>query len=183
MSANVMNDDLRSRKTEKALYTAMFSLLRKQSFRKITIKGICEEALVSRAAFYTHFIDKYDLLGSWISELWPTIVAGCNTYDQLEKKLNDYVRENAPVFKNLVYDADDETFRILFNFITSTINLAVDKSNVGDKSPKDVVLANFYAGGIIAYYLWLIKNKFPADVPPVNKYFYEMIRNLQGWMQ
>lgn len=175
MSSNIINEDLRSIKTRKAIYSAMFSLLKNIGFRKITIKGICEEALISRAAFYAHFIDKYDLLKYWITEeLWPKDISGGDTYEQLEKTVNRHIQENASVLKNLVLDADNETLGIIFDFLLSTINLTVKRDSERIFS-KDVVVSNFFAGGIISYFLWQVKNRFPSDVPPMNKYLYEII--------
>lgn len=54
--------DLRVKKTQRLLAVAMFTLLEKQNFGKITVNDICTEAMVSRSAFYSHFEDKYALL-------------------------------------------------------------------------------------------------------------------------
>jgi len=44
---------------------AVLKLLNRRNFEKITVNDICEEALVSRATFYAHFNDKYDLFKYW----------------------------------------------------------------------------------------------------------------------
>lgn len=183
MTSNITSEDVRSIKTEKALYAALFSLLKKYSFRKITIKGICEEALISRAAFYAHFIDKYDLLQHWMPELWPFDFSTTHTYTEIEETINQQVRENEIIFKNLVDEGDTETFDILFDFLLSGIQLPVKKGIAGELYSKNTVLSNFYAGGIISYLSWQIKNKFPSDVPFMNPYFYELIQALHEWRQ
>lgn len=181
VSSNIVNEDSRVIKTKKVLYAAMFSLLKKLDFRKITIKEICEEALISRAAFYSHFVDKYDLLKHWMAELWSKDFNSNDTYEQIENAVNYHMNENMVILKHLVNDADNETFYIIFDFILSTINLTVERNDNGEIYPKNIVLSNFYAGGIISYLLWQVKNKFPSDVPPMNKYLYEMLHWLQDW--
>lgn len=50
------------KKTDYMLSEAMIRLLEKRSFKKISVNDICQEAMVSRSAFYQHFADKYALL-------------------------------------------------------------------------------------------------------------------------
>lgn len=181
MSVNLGKKDLRSIKTEKALDIAMSSLLERHNFKKITVKDICEEAMVSRASFYAHFLDKYDFLKSWLALLKPENISRDEPYERMERILNQCIHRNEKVIKNLVCDADNETLEILFDFILSASNLIIEKSSSGKTDPKFVVLSNFYVGGIINYLLWQIKNKFPSDIPPMNIYLYEIIEKFQEW--
>jgi AcrR family transcriptional regulator len=54
--------DLRYLKTQQQILTAMITLLQRQSFEKITVRDICQQAQVSRSGFYLHYDDKYDLV-------------------------------------------------------------------------------------------------------------------------
>lgn len=159
----------------------MSSLLMSLSFRKITIKGICEEAFISRAAFYAHFVDKYDLLKHWMADLWPKDLDGNDSYDEFESAVNCQVQQNRMILKNLVYEADSETYAILFDFLLSTINLRIEKGGRDEMYRRNVVMSNFYAGGAISYLLWQVENRFPADMPLMNRHLYEMVHELQEW--
>ncbi len=55
-------DDLRYKKTEKAIRTAFLTLLHKYSFEEITIRQITTLAECNRNTFYLHYTDKYDLM-------------------------------------------------------------------------------------------------------------------------
>lgn len=57
-----MSHDRRVRKTQTAIKDALITLLEKKRFEEITIQEISDLADVNRSTFYTHFIDKYDLL-------------------------------------------------------------------------------------------------------------------------
>lgn len=175
MSFYMVTEDLRSVKTKKALYAAMSSMLTKHSFRKITIKGICEEAFISRAAFYAHFVDKYDLLEHWITKLRPDLPETNVTYEHMERAVNEYIHDNRFILENLVCDADNETLHILFEHILCVVGLETEKDGSGRTSPEQAVLSNFCAGGSIYYLLWQIRNKFPSDVPPMNRQLYDML--------
>ncbi|MEJ6347969.1 TetR/AcrR family transcriptional regulator [Holzapfeliella sp. He02] len=63
-----MKQDLRSYKTEKAIKSSFFNLLRKESFNNISVINIVRLAEVGRPTFYNHYIDKYDLLNNIIKD-------------------------------------------------------------------------------------------------------------------
>lgn len=159
----------------------MFSLLESRNFGKITVSDICMEALISRATFYSHFIDKYDLLRDWLICLKMDNMTEFASYEQVEESVNRFVEKNSLVIKNLIYEANDETMTILFESILATLDLNVESIKDKKMNTKFVVLSNFYAGGILYYILWHVKNKFPPDVMPMNTYFYEIIEKFQGW--
>ncbi|MYV17637.1 TetR/AcrR family transcriptional regulator [Furfurilactobacillus milii] len=65
-----MNEqDLRVRKTKRALVNAMMNMLRHRSFTSVTIKGLCDESLINRATFYKHYQNKDDLLYDMLNSL------------------------------------------------------------------------------------------------------------------
>jgi len=179
MLEHIGKNDIRSLKTEKALSVAMSSLLEHHCFNKITVKDICEEALVSRATFYSHFIDKYDLLKVWLTQLKLDNINGGSSYEQIEETVNNFVHNNEKVIHNLICDASNETLGIIFDFILSASDLTGNKNEGKKANPKHVVLSSFYAGGMIYYLYWQIKNKFPPDVAPMNIYLYEIIKMFQ----
>lgn len=178
---NTEKKDLRSIKTEKALDIAIFSLLECRNFQKITVSDICKAAQISRATFYAHFTDKYDLLKNCLIRFEPRNISNDDPYEHIEKVINELIHKNKLVIKNIVFGADNETLEILFNSILSTLNLTAKKSDSKIYTPKHIVLSNFYAGGMVYYLLWQVKNKFPLDVMPMNIHLYEMIEKFQEW--
>lgn len=60
--------DPRTRRTRKLIIDSFLTLSSKYEFHEISVKDITEEAMINRATFYNHFIDKYDLLEQVISE-------------------------------------------------------------------------------------------------------------------
>lgn len=55
------SQDLRVIKTERTIQKAFVSLLQEKEFSKITVRDICNRAMVNPNTFYNHFTDKYDL--------------------------------------------------------------------------------------------------------------------------
>lgn len=54
--------DLRVQKTYSALFQAFQALLEEKDFDSITVKELCDRAMVRTATFYNHFSDKYEFL-------------------------------------------------------------------------------------------------------------------------
>lgn len=54
--------NLRVRRTQKLLRDALVDLIEEQGFEELTVSEITERAMVSRAAFYRNYHDKYDLV-------------------------------------------------------------------------------------------------------------------------
>jgi len=166
--------DLRSVKTDRALYDAMYGLLQGRIFRKITVNDICTAALVSRAAFYAHYSDKYDLLENWLTRLCPQPAAGGDTYESIEKTVNEFVYEHKAIIKNIVNDADQGTLDTLLQIVLSLLNLTSESGKPGS-NPQQVIQYNIYAGGIINYIIWQVRNNFPDDVKPMNRSLFKII--------
>ena len=61
--------DLRIRRTYKLLTDAMMEMLKEKDFDDITVRELCERAMVRPATFYKHFGDKYEFFTFVFSEL------------------------------------------------------------------------------------------------------------------
>ncbi|MDO4261705.1 MAG: TetR/AcrR family transcriptional regulator [Eubacteriales bacterium] len=61
--------DLRVQKTYTALFGAFQTLLEKKKFDEITVRELCDLAMVRTATFYKHFSDKYDFAVFMVKEL------------------------------------------------------------------------------------------------------------------
>ena len=168
--------DLKSVKTKNALNAAMLSLLEKRSFEKITVRNLCEKALISRAAFYAHFIDKYDFLKIWLASLMPPAATTPKNYDRLVELVNQTIQKYEKPLRNLIRDAGTETMGILFDLVRST--LSFDTTRKKDDS-KHRVFSIFYTGGMTYYLLEKLKDNPLAEVAPMNEHLYEIIKYFQ----
>ena len=68
-----MAEDVRIIKNKRVIENAMILLLQRKEFSKITIRDICQEALVSRSTFYAHYLDKYDLLEKIVDKYFSVL--------------------------------------------------------------------------------------------------------------
>lgn len=56
-----MERSIQFRRTDRAIIDATIRLLREKSFEEITVQNILDETPVTRATFYAHFHDKYEV--------------------------------------------------------------------------------------------------------------------------
>lgn len=66
--------DLRVRRTQKLIREALIALIEERSFDALTVGEIAERAMVSRAAFYRYYQDKYDLVEKIFEEMMTAAV-------------------------------------------------------------------------------------------------------------
>lgn len=106
-------NDLRYVRTNQMLCEAFTQLLTKKRFEKITINDLCDAAMVRRATFYTHFVDKYDFFSYYVK--------------QTRKQFAD----SWPGSKDeqTLYDFSLYMFRQLISFICAHMNLVRNVTN------------------------------------------------------
>jgi len=75
MKTSFEQPDLRVRRTHKLLWEALMAELSERAFEEITVKDICERAMVHRTTFYKHYEDKYALLEQGMRQMYDALVA------------------------------------------------------------------------------------------------------------
>lgn len=157
--------DIRVIKTQRALATAMLTLLEKQDFQSITVNDLCAEARVSRSTFYLHFEDKYALL-HFCAELMNQRLQGDEPAATLEGQLKDLlerIKANVRLVKNLMMvNLDVELYEMLRKSLHSAVEqaLAEQEQTVELPGPLDVI-TSFYTSGLTATIMYWIKNNMP----------------------
>jgi AcrR family transcriptional regulator len=81
MSQN--SNDLRVRRIHKLLREALIALIEERGFDAITVGELASRAMVSRAAFYRYYQDKYDLAEQLFEETMHALV---NEFDPLRRE-------------------------------------------------------------------------------------------------
>ncbi len=117
------NLEIKETKSSKALKKSLRKLLSEKSFDKITVNDLCQDAEVSRTAFYQNFLDKYDLLSSLIKDFNIEI-----TDRKLSKSVEyieyivDFTLDNKELLKNLLITSNEELTRLHIESIKSELS-------------------------------------------------------------
>jgi len=155
MEDNRKREDLRVVKTRRALYTALFALLRHKYFTKITVRDLCEEAIVSRTVFYAHFTDKYDLLERALQPLHEKLAAIFFSGD--DQALADFgcslLLEHMTQVKNVLEDASYDMIMLLFRFFAPLKEYLPDMH-----TNTQLMVQSYVVGGIYSVLLTQVYN-------------------------
>jgi AcrR family transcriptional regulator len=95
--------DRRVQRTRKFLKEALLDLMIEKGYENITIQNIIDRANVGRSTFYSHFLDKQDLLTSSIEELSDFI-----SIKQKENKIKPYREHFRFVFSLIMLEHADQ---------------------------------------------------------------------------
>lgn len=149
--------DLRVTKTHMALCTALFALLEKTPFSKITVNDLCKTALVSRATFYMHFEDKYHLLRFALAEMQERMQAKDVEQGEAIRRMVYFAHENFGVLRNLLIEDNNHELTKLFSeaMVISTMEKLRDRQQEGHVFDVPLhVLALFISGGMAHLMMW-----------------------------
>lgn len=103
-------EKISARRTYTLLQQAFFKLLTEKPFEKITLKELCDTAMIPRSTFYRYFEDKYDLLGYCLQNFFENMDLDINVIylknldamkDYLAKTLKVLDIAQRPVLQNL----------------------------------------------------------------------------------
>lgn len=75
MKTSVAQGDLRVRRTHKLLWEALLAEMSERPFAEITVKEICDRAMVHRTTFYKHYEDKCALLEQGMRQMYDALLA------------------------------------------------------------------------------------------------------------
>jgi AcrR family transcriptional regulator len=63
-------EDLRVQRTRRLIQEAFTALTVEKGFAAVTVRDITERAMINRSTFYRHYLDKYDLLDQFMTNVY-----------------------------------------------------------------------------------------------------------------
>lgn len=106
--------DMRTRRTKRALKTALNKLLETETVEKISVTDICELAEVNRVTFYTHYNDKYELIEELLDDILVLLNQNNKKYYELYKT-GDPIKDFTMVISHSVYKTCFENKKLLLS--------------------------------------------------------------------
>ena len=85
--------DLRIVKTKKAIINAFLALRAKRPLEKITVKELCEMAMVNKSTFYSHYGDIYELSDSLENEVVLSVIQSMDHSEYIWENTGEFTRQ------------------------------------------------------------------------------------------
>lgn len=174
MNSAKEQEDLRVRRTRKLLWDALMALLVERDFEKISVKDICEQAMVHRTTFYKHYEDKHDLLLRGMKEMHDSLAGetGLPKATSLDESLPQYfvrvfvhISRNQHVYRLLLCGTGTSSFQTLMRtYLAEGCEARLRRSQRQEGLHFSVplpILAQFYAGALIGITTWWLENDLP----------------------
>jgi AcrR family transcriptional regulator len=135
---------LRLRRTQKLLRDALIELIEESNFDVLTVGQITERAMVSRAAFYRNYQDKYDLVEQIFSEAIEVLFSvisepGSQHPPQIWVKFFDHIAEYERLYRALLGRKGSPWF--VLKMRSALLNLLKEYGRL------DIWQASYSAGG------------------------------------
>ena len=168
--------DLRVIKTENLIRSSFIELVQTIGYQRITIKDLCEKAMINRNTFYLHYSDKDDLIKSMINEAfdkYSTQISGLSTqfYNDVLSENYDGFYNNIRKFLSIIFE-DVELYRMMlldeqlsgyFNKFQSMYEKTIF-AHLKTKNKRAKIIFRYIMGGVSGIIVdWIVKDTSSLD--------------------
>jgi AcrR family transcriptional regulator len=181
MQNSPANEDLRVRRTRKMLQEALIALTVEKGYAAITVQDITERAMVNRSTFYRHYVDKCDLLGQYMNDVYGLISDEAFVDEKLARsqapsglvKLLKHIQQYADFYRVMLGSQGDPGFIQDFRR-NSEKRFRFLLANYGAKQepnmpPTDMRLSYISYAGVGAI-VWWLENEQPCTAEQLAKW-------------
>jgi AcrR family transcriptional regulator len=179
--------DLRVRRTHKLLWEALMGLLCEQTFEEITVKDICERAMVHRTTFYKHYEDKYALLEQGMRQMYDELVAQGHappsTFSLKQPppyfiRLFEHVAAHQQFYKLMLCGEGISRFQKLVKDYIAEMAEAKIREVIPVNQNQQFIIppamqVQFFAGGVLSLLGWWLENNMPFSPHQMAQYLLE----------
>lgn len=168
-----VKEDLRVKRTKKALYESFIKLLCAKPFDEITVNELCDVAGIRRATFYKHYADKFDFLAAYTRLLRDSfdkevsksgrLTLTKDYYVSYARRVIHFIDEHSVAVDNICKSSlFPSVLAIIFeqNFKDTKERLRLSAANGMKLNASPDTISAMCAGGVIAcVYGWLIEGR------------------------
>src|SRR6266581_3422527 len=176
MKTSFEQADLRVRRTHKLLWEALMAELSARAFEEITVKDICERAMVHRSTFYKHYEDKYALLEQGVRQMYDELVA-----EEEHMPPSAFSAEHPPPYFLRLFEhaaAHQHFYKLMlcgegigrFQKLVKRYLAEVAWANERELTPAHqhpsvplIMHAHFVAGAVLSLLAWWLENDMPLS--------------------
>lgn len=172
--------DRRVERTRRVLRESLIALILERGWDGVTVQDVCDRADVGRSTFYTHFVDKEDLLVGGLDDLGKSLRVAFKPSGSSEplgfaRGLIAHVHEQRRLFRAIVGKRGGQVvqqrFRaLLVEMIREDISLLVPAGADRDGA------AHFIAGAMLEMLTWWLDARTPLPALDIERMFLRLAR-------
>jgi AcrR family transcriptional regulator len=183
MKTDTEQTDLRVRRTHKLLWEALMAELSEHAFEEITVKDICERAMVHRTTFYKHYEDKYALLSQGMRQMYDTLLLAEGHMPPSAFSLDDpppyfvrlfaHVAEHQQFYKLMLCGEGNGRFqKLIKDYVAAQVKTKIKPfAPVDQKSAVPLAIhIQFVAGAVISTLAWWLEHDMPYSPQQMARY-------------
>lgn len=185
-----MVQDRRIRKSQNAIKSAFLELLQQQTFNDITVQQITDLADINRGTFYTHYLDKYDLLEkledehvdivrAFINESKTSSGGQFSTEDlrQIMEFLISHIEENIGFYR-LMFKVGKESMlhETLYSLLNSYLNSFTSEEGKISGIPFSYFMSYVSGAGLSFLRHW-VEDDQRVPKEDLIQYFYDIVNH------
>jgi AcrR family transcriptional regulator len=178
--------DRRIARTRLALHQALIELILEKRYDKITVQDIIDRADVSRSTFYSHFLDKEDLLMQGFSMFSDELGSHLETAEH-EGEESGHMLHSLVFFRHA--NAHHELYKAMLEGGGADVlkeagrqhlqeNIQTHLSEVFSEGETAVipipVITNFLAGAMLSVLMWWLEEGRPYSPEKINLMFQQL---------
>lgn len=192
---SAQSQDPRVRRTRQWLQEAFLELVLEKGFEQVTVNDITARAGVNRATFYKHYLDKWDLLTSWVGEMRVLLDEQASTLQdprvetvpghvpELVVNLFKHVAQHALFYRLMVGNQGitliEQTLQQLIEeFAHEQLSLPLPYS-IPDQVPMPI-LCRSYAASFVGVLKWWLENDMPYPAEQMAAWLWETPTVIEG---
>jgi AcrR family transcriptional regulator len=191
VSKNLSNpqDTLRVRRTHKLLWEAFLALLNERSFEEISVRDICEQAMVNRTTFYNHFESKHDLVEYGRERGHEMFYRKFHQARTSEEKMHVIVQafEQIAARKHyytylFIHKGENKLSSLLHHQAAEQLEGWLAEQVQKNGCPLSIplpIIAQFYAGTLFALATWWLENEMPISAEELAHYWFQLCQGAE----
>ena len=174
--------DLRVRRTHKLLWEALMAELSERAFEEVTVKGICERAMVHRTTFYKHYEDKHALLEQGMRHMYDALLAeehvppSAFSVDDPPPyfiRLFEHVAQHQQFYKLMLCGEGIGRFqKLVKDYIAEVAEAKVRELTLANQhlAVPPAMHVQFFAGAVLSLLAWWLENDMPLSPHQMAQY-------------
>lgn len=168
------SSDRRVLRTRRMLRDALIALLGERGWDRVSVQDLCDRADVGRSTFYTHFVDKEDLLVGGLDDLRkmllaqrpPSTSAGSGALGFVTG-LIEHVDQHQRLFRALI--GKHSGYVVQKRFRQLLVSLV--KDDLAGRGPQADAVAHYVAGAFFELLSWWLDGRNPLGPPELEDLF------------